>query len=221
MGKHGPLFDEFSAQSGEHHGGAQHDEFHREVRANAGTDAVTETYRQNTAHPEWDERDWQMMPHSHGAEYDSNFDEPTALAGGDHGTWHDVFRGAQVRYIADGGHSYEGTVIRTESGHAVVARRDGQGEHEVLRGQIKLFRRAEHCGAPERQEASRDGVQAINRPADDTAAIPASPAEAPSAHDPKASGGRLRKSLDDTLADVRKLAGLPTTPEATPDRTPE
>jgi hypothetical protein len=127
------------------------------------------------------------MPAKHGQNFDSDFSQEAALGGGEHGTWHDVFRGGtQVRYIADGC-DYEGTVLNTGADHLIVQSREGE-RHELHLGQIQGFRAATESG-------QGDGRKPTATPGNTPAPIKASPAEAPSAHDAKAAGGG-RTDLD-------------------------
>ncbi len=199
---HGPQFDVFNAQSGEHHGGAQFDEFHGGPTARIDSDAYGDG-RKPTAHPAWDEFGWKQMPHKYGAQMDSDFRE--AVDGSDdHGTWHDVFRGAQVRAIVNG-HDIEATIINTHDDHAIAETRDGR-KVELGLTQVKEWRRLEDCGSPSRREVDRGGVNPLNRPANDAWPLSRSSAEAPSAHDAKASGGHLPQAhkteaiADDVIA---------------------
>src|SRR3954447_20387096 len=113
---HGPQFDEFRADSGNPHNGAQADTGYgtRGAEPHGGLtfDEAFTAAAVNTAHgSRWDDFGFQAMPFGHGARFDTNFNEP-AMGDPAHGTWHDVFRGgAQVRLIADG-RDVEAVVIR-------------------------------------------------------------------------------------------------------------
>src|SRR4051812_543915 len=156
MGSHGPQFDEFTAQSGEHHGGAVFDEFHGGPAANAGTKSVTQSYRDVTANGQghgahWDEFGWKQMPNPHGRHFDSDFTQPAALDG-EHGTWMDVFQGGtQVRADVNGIAGVEAVVIECKGDHAVLELRrprkqDGGGRVEVNLNQIRELRHATQQG---------------------------------------------------------------------------
>jgi hypothetical protein len=149
---------------------------------------------------------------------DSDFTEPTAH-NGKHGTWMDVFSGGNVQVRADalGVPNLEAVVVQCHADHAVLQLRrprhnDGGGRVEVNIGQIKEWR---HATPSYRTPTATPG----NTPVKQTA----STAEAPSAHNRKARGGGRQevdvapatsgavithKSIDDTLVDLRKLAGL-------------
>lgn len=203
---HGPEHDEFGTPSGPARAhGAQHDEFA------AGPTA-------GTMHgPQGDSFDWKPMPAMHGQQFDSDFDRPAALDGGEHGTWHDVFRGAEVRYIAEG-RDFEGVVLNTGRDHAIVepvsGGPNGGGRHEIGLGQVKELRRMTQLGGP------AEDRHPVAKPGRTRDSAPASTAHAPSAHDHTARGGGrtegalpgtqdgvfANKSLTDTVDELRKRA---------------
>lgn len=223
MSKHGPQFDEFHAQSGEHHGGAVFDEHHGGPSANAGTDAVTQTYREASPGtrfgPLWDQTGWKQMPEHYGRFMDSNFREHAAHTG-PHGTWMDVFSGGtEVRADVGGIAGTEAVVIECHPDHAVLELRrprhaDGGGRVEVNIGQIREWRHATQQG--QSQETRKPAAH----PGNTTAPKRASAAEAPSAHNRRARGGgrhevdvgeatsgtRMTVKTDEDNVDVAKLA---------------
>ena len=202
-GTHGPQHDNFRAQSGEHHGGAQHDEAFRPAKADRPHGAQhdefgTPSVADQKHGAQWDEFPWEPMPVLHGSQFDQNFAERAALTSGEHGTWHDVFRGAKVRAIVSGA-DVEGTVLNTGDDHAFIET-SGGARHEIGLGQIREFRRANTTATPNRKQPTRpersdlaDDARggALASMKVDTA--PPSTAHAPSAHDAKASGGSLRQ----------------------------
>jgi hypothetical protein len=228
MSNHGPLFDEFPAQSGEHHGGALADEGYRAGPAAAAGSlkATTPSYRDVTADgsghgQHWDEFGFRQMPEHYGRSTDSDFTQP-AMGDGAHGTWMDVFRGGtQVRADVNGIAGVEATVIQCHGDHAVLELRrprhaDGGGRVEVNIGQIREWRHATQQG--QASETRKPTAQAGNTPAKDRP----SSADAPSAHNATAHGGPRtdagdqttateaifsNKTIDATLAELRKIAG--------------
>lgn len=193
MATHGPLHDEFHAHSGAPHGGAMYDE-------GFGLQATVDTHgalhdrfgvkpgRVGKHGDRWDEFGWTDMPAKHGQLFDSDFAQPAALGNGEHGTWHDVFRGAQVRYLYDG-REYEGVVLETHGTHAICepryGRNQGGNRHEVGLGQFTQLRDATEHGNP------HVGDVPTAQPGTTQDTAPRSTAEAPSAHSATASGGHL------------------------------
>lgn len=216
MSDHGPQFDEFRHTASDPRG-AQHDEFSRDRKGdpNGGTlrDEYGKPHAADQKHgPLQDEWEWQAMPMRHGNLYDSNFGEHVALSPGGHGTWHDVFRGARVRFI-QGGADLEGSVIDTKSTHAIVD--CSTGRHEVHLDQITWYGHAKQAlgHVDDVKTATQVNVTGIN-----AEGFPATTAHAPSAHDAKARGGGERRPLDPgassktplnkTLDELAELAGL-------------
>lgn len=223
--QHGPLFDEFGAQSHDPHGA------HQDERYGAGptADPAKDTYgdgRQPTAGAGkhgalLDEFGWTQVPALHGQNFDSDFSQPAMLDGVEHGTWYDVFRGGQVeiKYIADG-KDYEGTVQSVGDGEVTVqsyGRNQGGGRHTIGLGQMKELRRMTRLGGPDEDR------HPVATPGFTPAPQRASSAEAPSAHDHTARGGGrelvdvdtaagskfANKTDDELVADLRKIAQEP------------
>ena len=229
---HGPLFDEFHAQAGNPHGPESDQGYGASATANAGgsLDSLTPTYRQNTADPIWDDRSWHTPMHSHGRLLDEGFDQPAALDGSthDHGTWFDVFRGGRpIKAIVDG-KDVEAVVIECHDGHVVAEVRRGKnqggGRVELALSQITglaaatdraTFGQTRRVTAGDTKPTGHgmkgvaDGQGTVHTTIgghSENGPIPASTAHAPSARSATASGGHLRKSLDETLVDLRKIA---------------
>jgi hypothetical protein len=202
---HGPLYDEFHAQAGHPHNGAQHDSFHAQRGSQPHGLLVEEGFRAADpstpgGHGEhWDSFPWQAMPLIHGAHYDSDFATPALLDGVEHGTWYDVFRGGhhEVQAIVDG-KDVQAQVIECHGDHVKLRKAGGEIVEAAL-SQLRAFRGP----AP-----SRSGVKAAQGIGHTDAPITASSADAPSAHDATASGGHLRgvgKTIEvDELAEVAK-----------------
>lgn len=200
---HGPLHDEFTATSRDPHG-AQQDEGYRDGKPSRAHGKLLDQFAKppgvDRYGEHWDEFGWKAMPAMHGLRFDSDFSQPAALDGGDHGTWHDVFRGGtQVRYIVNG-IDYEGVVENTGSDHVAVRSREG-ARHELGLGQIKELRWATQSG-------QGDGRKPVAQPGKTADSAPSSKADAPSAHNTKAHGAG-RQQLDATEktsddADVEK-----------------
>lgn len=218
---HGPQHDEFHAQSRDPHG-AEHDEFGTPTAPAAAHGAEHDEFdrqpvAQDTKHgAQFDEFDWTQMPALHGQLMDSDFDQPAALDGGEHGTWHDVFRGGtEVRYMY-GGKDFEGVALNTGSDHLIVQPSNGGpnggGRHEIGLGQIKELRRMTRLGGP------AEDRHPVAQPGKTRDHAPRSSAEAPSAHSRSAQGGGERaegamdgsvfanKTLADTVDELRKIA---------------
>lgn len=211
---HGPLFDEFHAQSGSPHNGAQADSFNAE-RADATPhgELMDDGYR--AADPvtpgghgeKWDSFPWTDMPLIHGAHWDSDFAAPAMLNDVEHGTWMDVFRGGnqQVRAIVDG-KDVEAQVIECHPDHVKIKTRDGSIAEAAL-SQLRAFRGP----APSRTSIKSASVGHTDAP------ITASSADAPSAHSAKASGGHLpqtHKTIDEALAGLDVLKSVDATETA-------
>ena len=216
--KHGALYDNFTAQARSRHG-AQHDEFHREG-GKGGMDRLTDKFPQRKGVDRYGERfddfGWIDVDGGHGLLYDEGFSTPTAHTG-DHGTWHDQFRpGTQVRYMSDGA-DYEGVVISLHAGYAKVRSREG-ADHEVLPSQVLQFRTAEAADHPQQHTQSVTATPGHT----DTSVVGGPQGERPSGRSRTAMGGGARrkpdagmdspvthvtgKTLDETIAEVRKLA---------------
>lgn len=216
MSTHGPLYDEFGRSPQDPHG-AQHDEFGGGGAAQSGKrgpehDKFGKPDATEAHGAQWDEfGEWQAMPMLYGSQFDEDFASPSALDG-EHGTWHDTFRGGtQVRYI-ENGCDYEGTVLNTGHDHVIVRPRGG-GRVELALGQITELKAATRSGQPDRAGTKNA------TPGHTPAPIRRSPADAPSAHDSTARGGGrvegigpgqdrnvLNKSLDESLDELRKIA---------------
>lgn len=194
MSDHGPLFDSFRDNATDPHGphhdefghpsagadghGALFDEFDRRVTAGAGKHGAL-----------WDEFGWVTMPAMHGQNMDTDFNQPAALDGGEHGTWFDVFRGGtNVRAIIDG-KDVEAVVLNANADHLVVQTRNHYGQnnggdrHEIGLGQIRELRHATQQG--QAKETRKPTAQ----PGKTQERVGASSADAPSAHDATARGG--------------------------------
>ena len=205
---HGPLFDEFPARSHDPHGPQQDEGYRPASAANAGgsLESLSPSYRENVADPMWDDRTWHAPSQGHGALLDSDFRQPAALDGDgrDHGTWFDQFRGGRpIKAIVDG-MDVEAVVIECKPDHVVAelkrGKNQGGGRTELALSQITGLAAATSratFGQTRKPTATPGNTPAPQK---------ASSAHAPSAHDAKASGRPLRKSLDDTLVDLRKLA---------------
>lgn len=205
MSDHGTHFDEFAATAASPHGGAT---FDAGFGLQAGTDTRGKLFDLfgKPAAPElrgehYDDFEWRDMPALHGHLFDSDYEAPTALAGGqvagEHATWFDAFRGgAFVRYQHDGA-EYEGVIIDCNREFATVKTNggaDGGGRHEVYLGQILKWR-----------EASAAATLADSQPhptaepgTTDTSVVGGPQGERPSGES-SAMGGGERTSVDPEL----------------------
>ncbi len=218
MGTHGPQHDNFRADSGAHHGGARFDE---DFPVKVGADSHGKLFDQFSEKPgvdrygeRWDNFPWREMPAKHGQQFDSEFGQPTALDGGEHGTWHDVFRGGAVRYI-QGGRDYEGVILETHADHAVVRSREGE-QHEIGLGQVMAYCDAASLqGNPhveefiERAQPSPFDFSAEGEVFDAQEGVPhpGPQGERPSGESRSAQGGGRRSLAADTPPVVEQVTG--------------
>lgn len=221
MGTHGPQHDNFRADSGAHHGGARFDE---DFPVKVGADSHGKLFDQFSEKPgvdrygeRWDNFPWREMPAKHGQQFDSEFGQPTALDGGEHGTWHDVFRGGAVRYI-QGGRDYEGVILETHADHAVVRSREGE-QHEIGLGQVMAYCDAASLqGNPhveefiERAEPSPFDVEIEGEylDAQGSVPIPGPQGERPSGESRTARGGGRSSASTDLPPVVERVTGKTT-----------
>lgn len=227
---HGPLFDEFPARSHDPHGPQQDENYGAIAAANAGgsLDSLSPSYRENTADPMWDDRTWHQPSQGHGALLDSDFSQPAALDGDgkEHGTWFDQFRGGRPVTAIVEGMDVECVVIECKPDHVIAelkrGKNQGGGRVELALSQITGLAAATEratfgqnrklTASPLEAGRGMEGVAEGQGPVDQRAGeavAPPSTAHAPSAHSATASGGHLpsaRKSIEDTLVDLRKIA---------------
>lgn len=187
--QHGPLFDNFRAQSGHPHGGATFD-------AGFGLQGLQDPHgnlfdrfekpQAGALHGSlYDEFGWRPMPNDHGHTFDSDFSEPVALDGSEgHATWFDAFTGGtQVRYTYDG-LQYEGVVIDLDADEATIdsgGKRHGIGIEQIL----------EWREAPAANIGNRPGTTA--EPGNtDTSVVRGPQGERPSGESHEAMGGGER-----------------------------
>src|ERR1039458_1619610 len=149
--QHGKLFDENFQIATSTHGGAQFDEGFQEQAKNLAHgprydnfDPIKQT-DQKYGGASFDEFGWQDVQRSHGRHFDDDFEAPTAKDG-KHGTWFDVFDGAEIRYVYEGA-DWEGTVIAINGDYATVE--SASGTHEVSFDQFQSYRSpAVHNASP-------------------------------------------------------------------------
>lgn len=207
MPSHGGFqFDEFHARPSLPHNGAQADEGYGHRGAEPHGGQTYDEFGSSPAGPlnmrhgaRWDDFPWDgMPPAAHGTHFDQDFGGPAYLNDGTgHGTWHDVFRGAQVKLIVDG-RDVEASVENTRDNYGVAVTAQGQRVEFGL-GQVTAFRRQ---GAP-----SRDGQRTAQSGDMGVGTGPgASAAQRGSQDAANANGGRRSlavKTADDEL-DVAK-----------------
>lgn len=167
----GALFDRFPSQSESVHGGALFDsgftlqtleQAHGRLHDQFGISRTEESHGER-----FDDFGWRELPTIHGSLFDEDF--ASEADGEAHGSWFDVFAGGnQVRYVIEG-RDYEGTVLNTERDFALVQPAGGGDPVEVGLSQFLAYR------TPNKDQASPE--------------IPASTAQAPSAHSADAHGG--------------------------------